>query len=153
MLIDFEVENFRSYRSERFSMVAAPGKELSRNLLEVPDLNLALNRSAVVYGPNASGKSNLLAAMHCVGRMLSFPKGWETPRWSLLQSFGLDATSGKEPSRFHVRFLIEGVLYDYSLGLKEWIVEEERLVAHLRGRSQEWFPAERGRRSKSTPLT
>ena len=140
MLIDFEVENFRSYRKrKRFSLVASSSEELSQNLIQLPDLGLTLVRSAAVYGPNASGKSNLLAAMHCMGRMLSFPRGWEPPPWSLLQPFALDKSFLTEPTRFRVRFLIAGVLYEYSLTLRESLVEEEHLIAHPNGRAQEWF--------------
>ncbi len=73
MLVDFEVENFRSYReARRLSMVASSAREFPNNLIDT-DVGLKLVRSAVLYGPNASGKSNLLAAMDCVSGLLETP--------------------------------------------------------------------------------
>ena len=73
MLVDFEVENFRSYReAKRFSLVASSSEELPRNLIDT-DSGLKLVRSTALYGPNASGKSNLLRAMDCVATFAGFP--------------------------------------------------------------------------------
>jgi hypothetical protein len=140
MLIDVEVENFRSYRErKRFSLVAASGKELPQNLMELPDLNLTLVRAAVIYGPNASGKSNLLAAMKCVSELLEFPTNRQLGTSLVFAPFRLDPSFWRRPSTFRVRFLIERVLYDYSIAVGPRIVEEERLVVHPRGKPQEWF--------------
>ncbi len=139
MLVDFEVENFRSYReSKRFSMVASSAKELPQNLIDT-DLGLSLVRSAVLYGPNASGKSNLLRAMDYVARLLEFAVNEEAPPGGAWPQFALDRISVKKPSRFRVRFLTEGVLYDYSISVRPQTIVEERLVAYPRGRPQEWF--------------
>jgi predicted ATPase len=139
VLVDFEVENFRSYReAKRFSMVASSAKELPQNLIDT-DLGLKLVRSAVLYGPNASGKSNLLRAMEYVVRLLEFPVNEEAPSGGALPQFALDRISVKKPSRFRVRFLTEGVLYDYTISVRPQAIEEERLVAYPRGRPQEWF--------------
>ncbi len=64
MLIEFTVENYRSFRDRAtLSMVAAKIKshfeELDKyNVAEVAK-NLKLLRAAAIYGANASGKSNL----------------------------------------------------------------------------------------------
>ncbi len=139
VLVNFEVENFRSYReAKRFSMVASSAKELPQNLIDT-DLGLKLVRSAVLYGPNASGKSNLLRAMDYVVRLLEFPVNEEAPSGGTRPQFALDRISVKKPSRFRVQFLTEGVLYDYSISVRPQAIVEERLVAYPRGRPQEWF--------------
>jgi len=140
MLIDFEVENFRSYRErKRFSLVAASGKELPQNLIELTDLGLTLVRTAAVYGANASGKSNLLAAMNFVSELIEFPANRPLATSLVFAPFRLDPTFATRSSRFRVRFVVEGVLYDYSIAVRSGSVEEERLVAHPHGRPQEWF--------------
>jgi energy-coupling factor transporter ATP-binding protein EcfA2 len=139
MLVDFEVENFRSYReAKRLSMVASSAKELPQNLIET-NLGLNLVRSAVLYGPNASGKSNLLAAMNWVSAFL------EPTTHRLITDgigrfpFALDRTSASKPTRFRVRFVVESVLHDYAISISPAAVEEERLVVYPHGRPQEWF--------------
>ena len=139
MLVDFEVENFRSYRqAKRLSMVASSARELPRNLIDT-DVGLQLVRSAVLYGANASGKSNLLAAMDCVSGLLETPMNRGMPSLNTHSPFALDRTSGTKPSRFRVRFLISEVLYDYSVSIRVGLVDEERLIVYPHGRPQEWF--------------
>jgi AAA15 family ATPase/GTPase len=72
MLIEFKVKNFRSFRDEAvLSMVASADKSLPENTIAVPEFGgRSLLRSAVVYGANASGKSNLIAAAWFVGEFV-----------------------------------------------------------------------------------
>ena len=68
MLIEFKIKNFRSFREEAMlSMVASTDKTLPENTVAAPEFGgRSLLRSAVVYGPNAAGKSNLIAAVNFV---------------------------------------------------------------------------------------
>ena len=73
MLIDFTVENFRSYRDAKtLSLTASSAKELPDNLIKLTDTERLL-RTAAIYGANASGKSNLLAAMYTLSELLRSP--------------------------------------------------------------------------------
>ena len=65
MLIEFQVANYRSFREPQvLSMVAASDTSLAESNCAESGINAApkLLRSAVLYGPNAGGKSNLIAA-------------------------------------------------------------------------------------------
>jgi AAA15 family ATPase/GTPase len=62
MLIRFEVENFRSIaREAELSMVAVDADRDEAVPVEL--LGQSLLKVAGVYGPNASGKSNVMAAL------------------------------------------------------------------------------------------
>ena len=65
MLIRFTVENFMSFKEEvEFSMVAGRPRMHPDHIYRVPKRkDLRLLKTGVVYGANASGKSNLIAAM------------------------------------------------------------------------------------------
>jgi uncharacterized protein len=68
MLIEFSVGNYRSFKDVvTFSMVAAPiqheDEEIDRNNIFTATKEIYLLKSAVVYGANASGKSNLIRAI------------------------------------------------------------------------------------------
>ena len=69
MLIEFSVANFLSFKDRiTFSMVASNDDALQEsNVFEWGKRRLV--KSAVVYGANASGKSNLLGAMYCMHLM------------------------------------------------------------------------------------
>jgi uncharacterized protein len=141
MLVSFAVENYRSYKDRKtFQLTAGTGKELPQNVQEVPELGLSLLRTAALYGPNASGKSNLLKAMHCLSELVSSPLQVVRPSYQVATPFALDPVCGGNPTRFEVRFIMDGVLYEYSLAKRGDLVEEERLnVYPPRGRKQEWF--------------
>src|SRR5574338_575834 len=66
MLLEFRVRNFRSIRDEQvLSMVASKDPKLAETHLMSTGVKTLPHvvRSAVIYGPNASGKSTLLRAM------------------------------------------------------------------------------------------
>ena len=61
MLLEFEVENFRSFADPvRFSMIASSDRSHADHLIVVEGSRDRLMRSASIYGANASGKSTLL---------------------------------------------------------------------------------------------
>jgi len=64
MIVEFTVENFRSLKGKQtFSLLATKNKELSEsNTFNVGD-KLRLLKTAVIYGANASGKSNFFWAL------------------------------------------------------------------------------------------
>ena len=62
MLLQFSVENFLSIKDRvTLSMVASKDTSIDYNLIKFGKINLL--KSAVIYGPNASGKTNLLMAL------------------------------------------------------------------------------------------
>ena len=65
MLVEFRVKNFRSFKDEQvLSLVATKDNGLESNKIFTLRKDIPfLLRSAVIYGANASGKSNLLKAM------------------------------------------------------------------------------------------
>jgi AAA15 family ATPase/GTPase len=66
MLVEFRVKNFRSLRDEQvLSLVASKDRTFEDTLILKTGVKAApgLLRSAVVYGPNAGGKSNLIKAL------------------------------------------------------------------------------------------
>ena len=65
MIIDLKVKNFLSFKYETvFSLLKSSidDNTLSQNHIKHKSLNIL--KSAVIFGPNASGKSNLLKTMN-----------------------------------------------------------------------------------------
>jgi len=67
MILKFQIANFRSIRdSFEFTLEAESGQSKQQNLFEVAvagGQTLRLLKSAVIYGPNASGKTNFIRAL------------------------------------------------------------------------------------------
>jgi hypothetical protein len=133
MLIEFTVENFLSFKDETtISMVAAkPFKEhLDTNVIHA-DKNLTLLKSAVIYGNNASGKSNLLTAMRFMKFVIlnSFRDALveDGEKTFPLEKFALNSKTETESSFFEICFIDHGTKYrygfelDYDKVVAEWL--------------------------------
>lgn len=143
MLIELSVANFRSFReTQTFSLVKGRGEEMAEtNTFEAGAVNpFRLLRSAAVYGPNASGKSNLLLALSTMERIVlqsatSMQRGDKLP----VTPFRLSPETRNQPSEFEVMFLVDGVRYQYGFAATADRVHEEWLLAYPKGRAQRWF--------------
>ncbi len=110
MIRDFWVKNYLSIRDKQeLSFVAkGPSSEL---VTEVAD-GVFLYKLGILYGSNASGKSNMLIAMNEVFRLLVMPKSDATVGIDGCIPFVL--TKG-EPTEMHVSFYANGTRYDYDV--------------------------------------
>jgi len=145
MLIEFRLENYRSIRDPQvLSMVASSGKELPENTCEPgPDANLKLLRSAVIYGANAAGKSNLVRALEFMREtVLLSAKESQQGEKILVKSFLFDKKNASQPSKFEITFITDKVRYQYGFVLDEDRIFEEWLNAYPLGRMQQWFNRE-----------
>ena len=146
MLIEFSVTNFRSILARQtLSMVASPDKaHLLRNVSATKDKDLQLLRSAVIYGANAAGKSNLLRALETMRQLVqnSATSVQVDQRLSVTPFLFSKAVSGK-PSEFEIIFIADdGIRYHYCCMVSAERVVKEWLVAYPQGRAQRWFERE-----------
>ncbi len=145
MLIEFSVKNYKSIRDEqKLSMVAAMGDELRASNTFVPAApgTETLLRSAAIYGPNASGKSNLLNALSAMKTMVKTSASSQFGVALPVTPFLLDEATAEAASEFQVIFLLDGVRYQYGFAADKRRVTEEWLMAWPRGRVQHWFHRE-----------
>lgn len=148
MLIEFTVTNFRSIRSpQTLSMVASKALKksgLENNAFEAgvsEDGLPRLLRSAVVYGPNAAGKSTLVGALSFMRKWVntSAQKAQVGEAIKDVQPFLLSANSRKQDSEFEIHFIEEGVRYQYGFSLNSERITSEWLIAYPLGKPQRWF--------------
>ena len=110
MIRNFWVKNYLSIRDKQeLSFVAkGPSSEL---VTEVAD-GVFLYKLGILYGSNASGKSNMLIAMNEVFRLLVMPKSDATVGIGGCIPFVL---SKDESTEMHVSFYADGTRYDYDV--------------------------------------
>lgn len=163
MLLEFRFGNFRSYRNAAaLSFVASAGKEwqASNTFDSGQGAFPRLLRSGVLYGPNASGKTNLLLALQFVqafvagsasstGPAASTPTATKDQR-ILVPPFLFDKATRDKPSEFEVLFVEKGVRYQYGFVVDTERVQREWLIAYPQGRPQRWFSREYNPRSKQS---
>ena len=126
MLIDFEVENFRSFGERRVFSMLANGKiqDHKDHLVSTDRLQSDLLRSAVIYGANAAGKSNLIRAIDFAARTISSLP--EEGRPIPVRSFGTSEFAGKA-STFQFRFLAHEQVFTFGFTLNAKRIESEWL--------------------------
>ena len=66
MLLEFKMKNFKSFKEEMdFVMIPASIKDLEYSLIkkEINGKEIKALSSAAIYGPNSSGKTNVIGGM------------------------------------------------------------------------------------------
>ena len=143
MLVEFRTKNFRSLRDEQvLSFVASTDKTLLDTHALGTGLKAAphLLKSAVVYGANASGKSNLIKALQYMrGVVLESAALQPGQRFDKLQPFKLDSASVSQPTEFEVTLLLNGVRYQYGFAMTAQRIVGEHLLVYKAFKPQRWF--------------
>lgn len=144
MLLEFRVRNYRSVRDEQvLSLVASSSdKELVTTHLIPTGLKSLPNaiRSAVVFGPNASGKSTLLLALSYVRAVVAESATVIQPGQTYnVQPFKLDENFTKDPTEFELTFLLAGVRHQYAFAMTSQRIVNESLLVYRTSKPTQWF--------------
>ena len=155
MIVDFTVSNFRSIKDEQtFSLyVQAAGTHLPDNVSYPAEDKIGVLKSAGLYGANASGKSNLLLALHALKYIIvssgDLKDGEILPCY---EPYLLSEASKSSPTRFEIEFFVPNsespaVRYRYCLAfIADQIIEEslsfypssQQAVLFNRGAEDSW---------------
>lgn len=143
MLIQFTVRNLLSIREPaKLSLVKGGGSELQDvNVIwhDAPSTP-SLLRSAVIYGPNAAGKSNFIKSMQVMQQMvLESASKTQAGEPLSVTPFLFDDVSVTQPCEFEVLFVSEGVRYQYGFAATRERITEEWLLSYPKGRAQRWI--------------
>lgn len=132
MLLRFAVSNHLSIKeTQELSFIKSALKGPEEGLLSTPALPKdKVLPAAIIYGPNASGKSNLLDALMFMRRaVLTSQRKWAPDGGIPRQPFLLSNACMGKPSRFEMDFDIEGVRYNYGFACTSSEFVEEWLYA------------------------
>ena len=154
MIIHFSIANYLSFKEPATLSLAAtslrePEAETSGVSFELDGTNFKLLKSAVVFGANASGKSNLIKALHFFKDFVfnSF-KALQSDEQISVEPFRLSAASAKEPSMMEMVMAVEGSIFRYGFEVtptevcKEWLYKK---ACKPRSKEIELFYRENGR--------
>ena len=107
------------------------GRALEGNLFTVGDEQML--KSVAVFGANASGKSNVVKAIRACVEMIR-----ESHNYNEDTVFGFVPFKfgdyDQKPSSFYVRFLMDGVEYEYSFSMTRTEILTEQLYFYPNGR-------------------
>lgn len=140
MLLNFRITNFRSINEMvELSMIPSDLKNPVNRIIKT-NPNATKNKdyygltSAAIYGPNASGKSNIVKAL---SDFMNFVEKSTDNKPNddiiLYNPFKLSIESLKKPSSFSIDILIENVLYTYSIEVFNQTILKESLLFFPKG--------------------
>jgi len=144
MIIEFSVQNHRSFRKEQTLNLVASNydKTLSENLIE-PVHGLAdtrLVKAAALYGPNAGGKTNVLLALRFLRWLVVESATGQKPDARLpAEPFRLNRESAEAPTTLELTFLTGDLRCELAVAVTAQRVVQERLVAYPNGRARVWY--------------
>ena len=140
MLVEFSVANYRSIKEKQvFSFEANTSNSKSQNVEEVQLPNkksLRLVKSAIIYGANASGKSNVLRALDTFLELVLYSKpirgGHEIRQY---EPFSFATETKDAPTDMGIKFIYQGVLYCYEISYNRSEILTETLDYYPKGQA------------------
>lgn len=128
MILEFKTKNYKSFVDEViFSMTAAPkqkGLDYSLLLKKTKGKNIKGLCSSVIYGPNASGKTNIIGAMDTFRAIVlrghirnSEDQSSPNQASSALELIPNNTTKCSEPVLFSIEFIDSDLLIHYEISL------------------------------------
>lgn len=126
MLIKYEFQNFRSFkRKSLLNMEAGTQRTLDENLIRKN--NLRILPSAVIYGANASGKSNIIMSIALM-REIVLQGSIEalSPDLNNMELCPFAHSSEQEPMLFEVEFTNEDSRFLYSFEVLTRLFDKEK---------------------------
>jgi AAA15 family ATPase/GTPase len=127
MLVRFSVENFLSFRERaELSMVASGTRRHLKHVVPPADpRGFSLLRLAILYGANASGKSNLVRAIDRARQIILEPA--DAGKQLAIIPFKLDKAARKKPSRFEFEIKVGTKYFAYGFVASAERIHEEWL--------------------------
>lgn len=138
MLIRFRVSNFLSFNQQvELSMISGKTRQHTGHIISGGGGRNDIDtlKAALVYGANASGKSNLIKAIDFAKKLVT--GGTKTNQTIPVHPFRLDAANLKELSKFEFEFRQLGTNYLYGFELNaqkifsEWLYEIKKTTEEM----------------------
>ena len=142
MLLRFRVSNHLSMRDmQELSLIATSLKDEERGLINTSAITQErILPAVVIYGANASGKSNLIDAILFMKWMVLNSQTRGEPEGGVPRKyFQLDNTSSRNPTSFDMDFVVEDVRYHYGFEATDSEFESEWLFSYPKNRKRILF--------------
>lgn len=143
MIVEFTVKNFKSIEEETFSLTT------SNKVKELPDNTFCVNKenlvsSCIIYGRNASGKSNVLKALDYIRSMVLLSSNFKhTDKIVYYEPFKFDINLQKKPCEFEIIFITsEKIKFEYNFSFDSNKIISESLFYFPKNKAVKLFTRE-----------
>lgn len=125
MIQEFSLRNFLSFNEKQtVSFLATSDKTLLEELTYEPKKGVKLLKLLMIYGANASGKSNLLIAIQTLWMLLISPEEKENENIEFYKPFELNKNDSTE---FEIIFWIGERKFKYKVEFNEEVIIYEKM--------------------------
>jgi uncharacterized protein len=141
MLIEFRVENHRSIRDEQLLTMemGRAGTPNDPRPRDIPGCAKKVLPVAALYGANASGKSNVLAALASMTDAVTLSlRNW-SPDEGIPQDPFAWGLKRRESTKFEIEIALKGTRYRYGFEFNDRVFLKEWLYAWPNGKKQTWL--------------
>lgn len=153
MILQFKAKNILSIRDEQTLDFTASTDNTYEEYAVVKIKNVRISKLGVIYGPNASGKSNILKALYW---LFQFVTNEDLRKQSLgtgLIPFKMDKESRNEHSFMSIIFYIDDSRYEYSIELDTERVYHEDMYYYPNSRKALIYERTWNTEKKSSSVT
>ena len=132
MLLEFSVGNYLSFRERKTLNLIASSISDYKESNTITSERYTLLKGAVIYGANASGKSNFIRAMSTMKRIVMFSFNQSSTKELGIIPFLLNTETENKPSFFEILFEVLGTRYRYGFEITdkkvvgEWLYESKK---------------------------
>jgi len=142
MVLEIRLSNFFSIKNEVvLDLRAGKSKTQKTQTLQANTITYKdeqILKSVAIYGANASGKSNIIKAIRFCCLMVFFSHNHNENSKFNFTPFKFENYS-QQPSKFFIRFVMNGVEYEYSFSLTQTEIITEELYYYPNGRRAKIF--------------
>ncbi len=142
MLLRFGVENHLSINErQEISFVPTKLKDTTDGLIKSSLSSVPkVLPSVLMYGANASGKSNFISALEAMKNCVVYSHRLNDPSEGISRSaFALDPDALNRLTTFDMDFIVFGVRYHYGFSLSDRAFEKEWLYSYPEGKKRKLF--------------
>lgn len=127
MIINFSVKNFGPIKDQQTLSFEADKSTHLEDAYVIKAGKLRLLKLALIYGPNASGKTSLLEALEFLRNLVVFPKNKKTEEFDF-EPFLFDRDTPHEHTELSIEFIKDNIRYFYEVKLNKKAIVSEELI-------------------------
>lgn len=133
MIVKFSITNFGPIRETQILSFEAEKSEHLQDYYVTEIEGHRILKAALLFGANASGKTNVLNALDCLRKLATTPAGSKTETIPC-EPFLMDKESRLQPTEFDIDFIQGKDLFRYTVKLNRECILYERLRSQSRRR-------------------
>ena len=143
MILNLEFKNYRSFKGIcSFTTEPTSSKAKVENLCEVEtnaEGNKKVLRISLIFGANASGKTNIIKFLYGFRRWLLNIDNRVGEDIALYQPFKFDSANADAPTEFTMEFIAKKVRYKYEVHFVRYRITSESLLSYPNGKQTQLY--------------